>query len=184
MTKPEKKKELNGLRCLMCESPLKGAQQKYCGAKCRRRANKAPTYEHEGRPTIMSEAVIKKLEEAFLVGASDLEACFYANISHQTLYNYQNANPEFVERKRLLKQKPVLLARQTVVQKISTDGKLALKFLERKRRKEFAIRHELTGKDGSKLYDDHDEAKLADIIARAAKRSSSNSDKGSKKKSS
>lgn len=34
-----------------------------------------------GRPTKMTQGTIKKLEEAFLRGLSDEEACLYANIS-------------------------------------------------------------------------------------------------------
>ncbi len=66
----------------------------------------------------MTEATLNKLEEAFAMGCSDREACFFANISSQTLYNYQKDNPEFVERKAMLKENPVLLARTTVVEAI------------------------------------------------------------------
>jgi hypothetical protein len=99
----------------------------------------------------MTEATIKKLEEAFAIGASDKEACFYADISHETLYTYQGKHPEFLERKQALKERPVLLARQTVVKAIETDSDLAFKYLERKRKKEFASRSELTGADGKDI---------------------------------
>lgn len=52
-----------------------------------------------GRPTIMTPDIVNKLEQAFSMGCSDLEACLYAGISKQTLYNYQAKNPEFVDRK-------------------------------------------------------------------------------------
>jgi hypothetical protein len=95
-----------------------------------------------GRPTKMTPETIKKLEEAWAFGCSDLEACFYADITSQTLTTYQNANPEFLDRKERLKQRPVLIARQTVVRDISHNSDLALKFLERKRKKEFSTRTE------------------------------------------
>ena len=101
-----------------------------------------------GRPTILDDLTLKKLEEAFAYGASDVEACFYADISHQTLYNYQKKHPEFVERKEALKLHPVLLARKTVVKAIETDSDLAFKYLERKQKSEFAARTELTGDGG------------------------------------
>lgn len=91
----------------------------------------------------MTELTVKKLEEAFAFGASDKEACFYADISHQTLYNYQENNPEFVERKEALKQRPILLARQSVVRGLEGNPELALKFLERKLKKEFGTRQEI-----------------------------------------
>jgi hypothetical protein len=40
-----------------------------------------------GRPTKMTPDTVKKLEEAFLLGCSDIEACLVADISKQTLYN-------------------------------------------------------------------------------------------------
>ena len=85
----------------------------------------------------MTEGVLKKLEEAFALGCTDLEACIFANISHQTLYNYQDKNPEFIERKNQLKETPVLIARTTVNEGIKEDTNLAFKYLERKRRDEF-----------------------------------------------
>lgn len=100
-----------------------------------------------GRPTKMSKETIAKLEEVFSLGGSDSEACFYANISKQTLYNYQEKNPEFVDRKEALKEKPILKARQTVVKALD-DPKDAQWFLERKRKEEFSLRQEVTGPEG------------------------------------
>lgn len=84
-----------------------------------------------GRPTIMTPETLNKLEEVFALGGSDKEACFYAGISHQTLYNYQENNPDFVERKEALKETPVLKARRTVVKSLE-DPNSAWKMLERK----------------------------------------------------
>jgi hypothetical protein len=103
-----------------------------------------------GRPTVMTESVINKLEEVFAIGGTDKEACFYADISHQTLYDYQEKHPEFVERKEALKQRPVLKARQTVVKALDNPED-ARWFLSRKMKKEFSERQELTGADGGKL---------------------------------
>lgn len=93
----------------------------------------------------MTEAVLNKLEEAFAYGASDSEACFYASISHQTLYDYQKKHPEFIERKAALKERPILAARQKVVQEIANDVKNAQWYLERKRKDEFSPRTEVSG---------------------------------------
>ncbi len=95
-----------------------------------------------GRPTKMTKLTVKKLEEAFSLGCSDVEACFYAGISKQTLYSYQEQNPEFIDRKEALKKNPVLLARQSVIKGVENDPNLALKYLERKERKEFSLRTE------------------------------------------
>lgn len=100
-----------------------------------------------GRPPKMTPEVISKLNEAFAIGASDGEACFYANISHETLYKYQEQHPEFTEEKNRLKERPVLMARQSVIDGLKGSPELALKFLERKRRKEFALRTDVTSDD-------------------------------------
>lgn len=92
------------------------------------------------RPTIMTPETISKLEHAFLLGCGDLEACLYADIGKSTLYNYQNENPEFVERKERLKENPILLARTSVVNGLKENPDLALKFLERKNKAEFGIK--------------------------------------------
>lgn len=65
-----------------------------------------PATKKVGRPTKMTDATIKKLDEAFAIGCSDEEDCFYADISKQTLYTYQENPPEFVDRKEALKQRP------------------------------------------------------------------------------
>lgn len=109
------------------------------------------SYENSGRPTKMTPDTIRKLEEAFAIGCTDKEACFYANISHETLYKYQLVNPEFVERKEALKEKPILLARQTVVKKLTESYSNAMDFLSRKRKSEFSQRQELTGEEGQAI---------------------------------
>ena len=93
-----------------------------------------------GRPAIVTPQTIQKLEQAFALGCSDTEACFYSNIGKSTLYNYQNDNPDFLERKELLKEKPVLLARKSVIKFMQNDGNLALKYLERKKKDEFSTK--------------------------------------------
>lgn len=44
-----------------------------------------------------------------------------------------------------------MLARKSVVQGLPKDRDLALKFLERKKKDEFSLRQEMTGKDGKDL---------------------------------
>jgi hypothetical protein len=63
----------------------------------------------------MTPEVIGKLEQAFLMGCTDLEACFSANISKDVLYDYQAKHPEFADRKERLKSNPVMKARQAML---------------------------------------------------------------------
>jgi len=100
-----------------------------------------------GRPTVMTEEIVGKLEHAFLMGCTDLEACFYAGISKQALYDYQDRHPSYVDRKERLKQNPIFLARTTLVDNLANNPELALKFLERKLKAEFSTRVETTGSD-------------------------------------
>ena len=103
-----------------------------------------------GRPTIMTTETVNKLEEVFALGGTDEEACFYADISKQTLYSYQDKNPEFIDRKEALKQRPFLKARQTIVKNLDTlQG--ATWYMERKKKNEFALRTEVTGRDGGAI---------------------------------
>lgn len=103
------------------------------------------------RPTIMTDELVNKLEYAFALGCTDEEACFYADISKQTLYNYQDKFPEFVDRKEALKARPIFVARETLLKGLQRDPDLALKMLERKKKDEFSLRSEITGKDGKDL---------------------------------
>lgn len=95
-----------------------------------------------GRPTVITESVLQKLEEAFSWGCSDVEACLNADIAPRTLYNYQESNPEFVHRKAELKENPIRLARKSVIDGMQTDPALALRFLERRKKDEFAPKTE------------------------------------------
>jgi len=103
-----------------------------------------------GRPTKVTPDVLRKLEEAFALGCSDVEACFFAGLPKSTFYDYQQVHPEFSERKEVLKSRPVLLARQSVLRGLQEDATLALRFLERVKKDEFSLRQEITGKNGEK----------------------------------
>lgn len=99
--------------------------------------------EKRGRKTVMTPEVIAKLEEAFAWGCSDTEACLWADIAPATLYQYQVKNPEFTERKAMLKETPVLLSRKAVVQAIKKGDRItALAYLDRKKKDEFSTKTE------------------------------------------
>ena len=86
-----------------------------------------------GRPIIMTDDVIQKLEMAFIAGCTDLEACCYADISKSTLYNYCDANPKFMERKETLKNKPLMQARFIIKDAlVSGDLNTANRVIDRK----------------------------------------------------
>lgn len=123
-----------------------------------------------GRPTVFNEITLQKLDEAFSIGATDNEACLYADISPRALYSYQDSHPEYKQRKDLLKEKPILKARTTVINSLN-DPEIAFRYLERKRKDEFApnfkgeIAHSLED-DISKLSDDELKDRARKISAR------------------
>jgi hypothetical protein len=102
------------------------------------------------RPTKITPIVVQKLEEAFALGCTDEEACIYADICKQTLYNFQEKNQGFLDRKELLKSKPVLQARQAVIKSFSSNPNLAMRFLERKNTDEFSLRIQRAADDPKK----------------------------------
>ena len=100
-----------------------------------------------GRPPLIDQGVIDKLEQAYSFDCTDEEACIYAGIRPSTLYKYQQRHPGFIERKMLLKQKPFLAIRQCLIKGAMADPDIALRYMERKKKSEFSLRTELT--DGS-----------------------------------
>jgi len=95
-----------------------------------------------GRPTLKSPETLKKLEEAFALDCTVEEACFYADITPKTYYNWIADDEDLLHRLVALRNRPVLTARKTVVDKIWEDAELALKYLERKRKWEFSLKTE------------------------------------------
>lgn len=105
-----------------------------------------------GRPTKLTPQTIDKLRTAFLMGCSDVEACLYADISKTALYNYQQRNPEFIDKKEQWKEQLTLKARTVIANALNNkDENTAKWYLERKVKNEFGTRTEVTGADGSVL---------------------------------
>lgn len=99
---------------------------------------------NQGRPKAITADVLQKLEHAFSLGCSDTKACLYAGIAPATLYNYQNENPDFIERKAALKEQQVLKARSVVDNALNIgDVATARWLLERKCKEEFSSRTEI-----------------------------------------
>lgn len=99
-----------------------------------------------GRPTVMTEEVVQKLEYAFMRGLTDIEACSYADISRSTLHNYCEENPEFLHRKEELKQHPTAKARLNVTEAIEKgDADMSKWWLERKAKDEFSTKQTVEG---------------------------------------
>lgn len=82
------------------------------------------------------KAVVQKLEYVWALGGTDAEAASYAGISKAALSDYLKKHEEVSERKVVLKHKPILQARMTVVGNLD-DCKVAMWYLQTKKRDEF-----------------------------------------------
>lgn len=102
------------------------------------------------RPTKQTPELMTKLEQAFSLGCSNPEACFYAGISESTFYEWIKADKKLSERFKALKNKPVLKARQTIVSGLD-DPANAKWYLERVKRDEFStkVEQDFSSSDGS-----------------------------------
>ena len=98
-----------------------------------------------GRPTVITPEAIRQLESAFLIGCTDLEACLVADISKTAFYAYQAENPEFADRKEVLKSNTVMLARGVILDALQKkDLATAHKVLDRKEGSKVALDLTLT----------------------------------------
>ena len=80
-----------------------------------------------GRPTVMTEDVLQKLDAYFLDGLSDEDACERAGISASTLYSYEQENLNFRSKKAYLKGDIKRRAKKVLVSLLySEDDKIAL----------------------------------------------------------
>lgn len=110
-----------------------------------------------GRPPKLTPETVSKLEQAFSLDCTVEEACFFADISRTTYYEWIKENPELSDRFEALRQKPVLAARMTVVDSLHQPH-YAFEYLKRKRKQEFSDRQEVTGADGQPVVN------LTDLI--------------------
>ena len=85
---------------------------------------------------------VNKLEYAFSIGADVSAACSYANISRQTYYNWTDEDAELKERFDTLREKPALLAYDTIFKNLNKE-ETAKWYLERKKKAEFSTKQEV-----------------------------------------
>jgi len=97
-----------------------------------------------GRPTVMTPDVLAKLEQAFAIDATVEEALSYAEIKPDAYYDYLKKNPQFCDRIKDLRNRPILAARQRVVQGVKENYSNAMDYLKRKRKLEFGDNIDMT----------------------------------------
>lgn len=124
----------------MKKAATKNTKVKTSG-KVGRPTKKETRYKNVGRKTVMTLAVIGKLETAFATGYTDEQACIFAGISPDALYDYCRKNPEFGKRKELLKKNVDMQAKRNLFERIvEGDKATSMWWLERKCKDEFSTR--------------------------------------------
>jgi len=109
--------------------------------------------ENMGRPTVLDEACVNKLLEAFAVGANDTEACAFAGITRPVYYNRRKADEDFVYKIDSMKEKLPLKAKSELAKLLNNGDPSTVKwYLERVRRLEYSTRTEL---DDTHKFDDN-----------------------------
>lgn len=94
----------------------------------------------------LDEEALEKLERAFSLGCTDMEACLIANISRESLAVFQKNNPSWVERKEMLKEELVYRSRGVIATAIeNNDVNTAKWYLERKKKDEFSPKYDISG---------------------------------------
>jgi len=82
----------------------------------------------------------ERLISAFKIDSSVMEACVYAGITLDQYKYFCQVHAQFSTIKQLCSELPCLQARQEVVKGIKDDKEFSLKYLERKRKNEFAVK--------------------------------------------
>ena len=90
-----------------------------------------------GRPTKMTVITVNKLKDAFSWGATDLEACAFAEISTPVLYQYQKDHPDFLAKKEQLKSMTGLHARRNISKDVQEGSVHTAKWYAERRIEEF-----------------------------------------------
>ena len=96
------------------------------------RTNKA------GRPSVINEDIMRKLEAGLATGFSISASCHFAGISTSTFYEHKALDSEFRDRVRWAEEWATYRARQVILKAIDDGNVDAAKwFLSKKARMEF-----------------------------------------------
>ena len=96
-----------------------------------------------GRPPVVTQEIVGKLEVAFSYDATVEEACLDAGISPDAYYDFTKKYPAFSVRVEALRKAPLYVIRKKIVQTAQHDADLGMKYVERKNKMEFSTRTEV-----------------------------------------
>jgi len=120
-----------------------------------------------GIPAVISKHILSGFKMAYSVDSTDREVCGLVGISEKTLYNYQKKNHDFLHQKQVWKNEVILKAREQLVKAIENDGRLALRYLEKKLPQEFGC-HSVRARYGGEYSPELQEAikRIRDVSTR------------------
>ena len=114
----------------------------------------------------MDRDTLDKLDYAYGIGCNNAEACLYAGISQSTLYRYLNNNPDYADHVELLKRRPVLKALIASDKLIDQGNDKHIRFvLERLKRDEYTLTHDVNITSESRLTIEDRQAALHDMLS-------------------
>jgi predicted DNA-binding protein YlxM (UPF0122 family) len=97
-----------------------------------------------GRETLLTDTLRVKIEEVAALDGTVEEMAYYCDVSRQTIYNWFSADPAFFDKVQRLRERPILLARQTINKKMGESYNNAIDYLKRKKRLEFGDNIDVT----------------------------------------
>lgn len=99
-----------------------------------------------------SDKVLSDLKYAFSSDYTDEEACRYARISKDSYYRWRNESDDFCHEMDVAKDFVFKMAKDLLKNKVAEGDHDAAKWLlERRKKREYSLRQELTGGDGTPL---------------------------------
>lgn len=114
-----------------------------------------------GRPTVIDDDAVRKLEEAFFIDCTVKEACSRANIGKTAYYDRLEKDQDFAEKMEAAKDWAITSARARLFEEATKEGgdwRAALEIVKRRDKKRYSERFEDTGADG--------EAKQTNLIVK------------------
>jgi cob(I)alamin adenosyltransferase len=92
-----------------------------------------------GRPSVITEETVQKLEEAFRIDATTDEACRYAGIARSTYYDWYGKDKNFRTKMDSAQDYLFLLAKRNWTEAIQNKDKAAsMDYLKRRQRDRYA----------------------------------------------
>lgn len=118
-----------------------------------------------GRPRGVTPEIVLKLEAAARIGCNLNECLLYAGIGKAAYYHFVEDNPDFPDRLELLRNSPVLKARENSARLLEDGDAIHTRwYLERKRREEFQLSQSIDMTGSISVAIDDKEKALHDFL--------------------